>query len=89
MKRTTTFNFLAVILGIGLLVSLAINVYQLYRPNAHWLLDSEASETETNQLLQQLSSCSRENTQKDSVITVLKNRVTPTDLHTLSARTGP
>lgn len=85
MKRKTSFNFLAVILGLGLLASLAINVYQLYRPNAHWFADSEPIETETAQLLQQLSSCSRENIRKDSVITVLKNQVAPAGFPSLSA----
>ena len=87
MKRTTSFNFLAVILGIGLLASLAINVYQLYRPNVHWLPDSEADETA--HLLLQLSSCSQENTRKDSVIAVLKNRVALPGFPTFSAQAGP
>ncbi len=89
MKRTVSLNFLAIILAIGLVASLGVNIYQLYRHSALGLSYAEEPETDANQLLQQLSTCSLENTRKDSVIAVLQHRTTVNKFSTSSAQAGP
>ncbi|GAB3788271.1 hypothetical protein GCM10028818_54670 [Spirosoma horti] len=89
MKRTVSLNFLAIILAIGLVASLGVNVYQLYRHSALGLSYAEEAETDASQLLQQLSTCSQENTRKDSVIAVLQHRKPLTNFSTSSAQAGP
>ncbi|SFF02619.1 hypothetical protein [Spirosoma endophyticum] len=91
MKRTASTNFFVLILGIALLASLGVNIYQLYSRSAFWPPDGEVvdREAESTQLLQQLSSCSQENTRKDSLIAVLKQRSAITTYSTLSSQQGP
>ncbi|MBR8837119.1 MAG: hypothetical protein DSM106950_24725 [Stigonema ocellatum SAG 48.90 = DSM 106950] len=91
MKQRVSINFLAIILGIGLLASLGVNVYQLYHQSVHWPPDSETIEApnEAAQLQQQLSRCSWENTRKDSVIACLKHQPSAHTFSTFSTQPGP